>query len=453
MSRTKINQWLDRLQAGYWFVPLAMAVLAFLFAHVMFQIDAWIPDEALANSGLVYTGSATEARSSLLATAGSILTTAGVVFSLLTVPVSVAVSQFGSRLLRLYLRDRTIQLVLGMFVGTFVYSVAVALAIPAPTEHPDAPQLATTVGLLLTFITFGSLVVLIHHVITSLQAPNVAAAAGAELQRVIHTASGLVEDLPERDRLTEREILPKLLQQDGYAIHSDGQGYIQAIDPDEVFSLAERRDLVIRLLRKPGHFVRNGDLIAQVYPPQHVDDAVVALIRDAYEVGNLRTPSQDIEYGTNQLVEVAVRAMSPAINDPFTAMTCLEYIGAGLGTYARTIRPHPYFYDAAGHLRAIIEPVTFAELLDAGFNLIRRVSRESPDVLLAIVAALGNIAQHCALPEQRAHVLRHVQLVEQENGASSAIDRDKRRVRERCVALTTALEGKIPEPVAQGAST
>ena len=452
MSRTAINQWLDWLRASYWFVPLAMAVLAFLFAHLMRLIDAWIPDATLSDSLLIYTGSATEARSSLLAMAGSILTTAGVVYSLLTVPLSVAVSQFGSRLLRLYLRDRTIQLVLGMFVGTFVYLVAVAVAIPPPAQIPDSPQVATTVGLFLTFICFGSLILLIHHVSTSLQAPNVAAAAGAELQRVIHTASTRVEHLPERDRLTERDILPTLLKQDGYAICSDKQGYIQAIDPDVVFSLAARHDLVIRLLRKPGHFVRNGEVIAQVYPQQHVDDAVVEQIRDAYAVGNLRTPAQDIEYGTNQLVEVAVRAMSPAINDPFTAITCLEYIGAGLGEYVRTVHPHPYFYDDASHLRAIIEPVSFAELLDAGFNLIRRASRENPDVLLAIVGALENISQHCMTPEQRGHVLRHTQLVEQESEVSSAIDWDKRRVRERCAALAATREANIPEHVAQGAS-
>ena len=165
-------------------MSLLLSVLAFVLAQVMVAIDARIPDEVLANSPFVYTGTPIEARTALLALAGTILATAGVVYSLLTVPISTVIAQFGSRLLRLFMRDRTIQLVLGAFVGTFVYCFAVALTIP-PVGIADTPQLATTVGLCLALVAFASLVVLVNHIGNALQAPNVAAKASDELYGVI----------------------------------------------------------------------------------------------------------------------------------------------------------------------------------------------------------------------------------------------------------------------------
>ena len=175
----------DRLKVSFWFAPAVMAVVAVLLAWTMYWLDGIIPNEALANSRFVLAGTSGELRTALLGMAGTVLATAGVVFTLLTLPLSTVAAQYGSRLLRLFLGDRTAQFVLGMFVATFVYCMAAALSIPAIDVEIESPQLTATVGLYLMLATFTTLILLVQHISTMLQAPNIAASAGAELRDVV----------------------------------------------------------------------------------------------------------------------------------------------------------------------------------------------------------------------------------------------------------------------------
>ena len=126
-----------------------------------------------------------------------------------------------------------------------------------------------------------------------------------------------------------------------------------------MLTLAREKNLVIRLLHKPGHYVRSGAVVALVWPAGRVDEQFDKLIRRAFQIGNGRTPTQDVEYAVNQLTEMAVRAMSPAINDPFTAMTCLDHLGDGLAKFIRQGEKGSHYYDRDGRLRLVLEPVTF----------------------------------------------------------------------------------------------
>lgn len=181
---TARHNW-DRLRVSFWFAPAFTAVAAVLLAWTVYGWDSQIPNEALRNSRFVLAGSTSELRAALLSIAGTVLATAGVVFTLLTLPLSTVAAQYGSRLLRLFLGDRTTQLVLSMFVGTFVYCIAAALSIPSGDAGREAPQLTATVGLYLMLATFASLILLVQHISIMLQAPNIAAAAGAELMNVM----------------------------------------------------------------------------------------------------------------------------------------------------------------------------------------------------------------------------------------------------------------------------
>ena len=190
MSRRKARrvtaryQW-DRMKVSFWFAPLVMSLGAVLLAWAMYRLDTLIPNDVLETSRFILTGTPSELRTMLISMAGTVLATAGVVFTLLTLPLSTVAAQYGSRLLRVFLGDRITQLVLGMFVATFVYCLAAALSIPPATVEPEAPQLTVTVGLYLMLGTFASLILLVQHISTMLQAPNIAAAAGAELRDVV----------------------------------------------------------------------------------------------------------------------------------------------------------------------------------------------------------------------------------------------------------------------------
>ena len=223
-------------------------------------------------------------------------------------------------------------------------------------------------------------------------------------------------------------------------------GYIRDIDPNMANLLSKTPDLVVHFVRKPGDFIQPGDLIARAWPPHVTSQRVLQQIQDAYRLGNSRSPAQDIGYGINQLVEVALRAMSPAINDPFTAMTCLDHIGAGIALFAECHPDRAYFYDAQHKLRVIVDPLTYSELLDAAFNMIRRAARDNSEVLLCMLNTIGTLSLKAPLPEQRSELARHAHLVELENQAGSAVQPDKERVSRRCAELLAALEDVAAGP-------
>ncbi len=175
----------DRVKVSLWFVPSIMAVAAVFLSWLLGLVDDNVPNFLLNRSKFIIAGTPAEMRSSMLAIAGTILATAGVVFSLLTLPLSTVAAQFGSRLLRVFLRDRTTQYVLGMFVATFTYCLATALSITNLQVQAAAPQITVTIGLFLMLLTFASLIVLIQHISIMLQAPNIVAAAGSDLRDVV----------------------------------------------------------------------------------------------------------------------------------------------------------------------------------------------------------------------------------------------------------------------------
>ncbi len=434
LRRAIVRQWLDRFQTSYWFVPVLASLLAVLLARLLIWVDAQIPNDLLAQSSIVYTGEVVETRSGLLSMAGTILGTAGIVFSLLTVPMSVAASQFGSRLLRVYLRDRTIQLILGAFAGTFVFCITAALSVPPSDTNIEPPQIAMTLAIVLTVGCFFTLIALIHHMGTSLEAPNVVASASQELHEVLDAAQSWADESDE-DKQAPLEWWAAQLKLEGLPIYATRTGYIQAIDADVIRPLALQHNLIIRFVSKPGNFVQEDDLVALVYPPHHVEPKVAQYIRDCYMLGNLRTPSQDTQYAFNQLVEVALRAMSSAINDPYTALTCLDHLGAGLASYIDRSHHNAQNAETMRGQRILFNPLGLVEVLDGCFHMLRRASREMPEVLLGMTDALEVAAQQCTSTEELAEIVRHLQLIEMESQASASIVPDKQRVSNRCQLL------------------
>ena len=179
----------DRMSVNFLFIPIVLALGAILLAWSMYWLDGQIPNEVLNTSPFILSGSPSELRGYMIGIATAVLTTAGVVFTLLTLPLSTVAAQFGSRLLRIFLGDHTTQLVLGMFVATFFYCIFGALIIPPPEIQPDGPQITATIALYLLVAAFTSLILLIQHISTMLQAPNIAAAAGVELLGVVQATN------------------------------------------------------------------------------------------------------------------------------------------------------------------------------------------------------------------------------------------------------------------------
>jgi len=425
----------DRLKVSFWFASVVMALGAVLLAWTMYWLDTLIPNEVLQNSRFVLAGTPNELRSALLNIAGTVLATAGVVFTLLTLPLSTVAAQYGSRLLRLFLGDRTAQFVLGMFVATFVYCIAGAFSIPPAGVESESPQLTATVGVYLMLATFATLILLVQHISTMLQAPNIAAAAGTELiEAVSAEITGEVTSVEDQRRPDQTPT-----EAEGYPIQARKSGYIQYIDPEIMLTLARERNLIIRLLHRPGHYVWPGAIVALVWPAERVDEPLAKQIGRAFQIGNGRTPTQDVEYAVKQLTEMAVRAMSPAINDPFTAMTCLDHIGDGLLKFVQQDARGAHYTDQDGQLRFILEPITFAELLGAAFDMLRHASCDNASVLLHMLEVIELIGQEAQAPEVRRLLLRHVSLIQAESQAGELIEQDRHTIHLSSQALQTKL--------------
>jgi uncharacterized membrane protein len=421
----------DRLKVSFWFASVVMALGAVLLAWTVYWLDTLIPNEVLQNSRFVLSGTPNELRSALLNIAGTVLATAGVVFTLLTLPLSTVAAQYGSRLLRLFLGDRTAQFVLGMFVATFVYCIAGAFSIPPAGVEVEAPQLTATVGVYLMLATFATLILLVQHISTMLQAPNIAAAAGAELIEAVSA------EITGEVTSTEDQRLPDqaLSEAEGYPIQARKSGYIQYIDPEIMLTLARERNLIIRLRHRPGHYVWPSAVVALVWPADRVDERLAKQIGHAFQIGNGRTPTQDVEYAVKQLTEMAVRAMSSAINDPFTAMTCLDHIGDGLLKFVQQDARGSHYTDQDGQLRFILEPITFAELLGAAFDLLRHASCDNASVLLHMLEVIELIGQEAQAPEVRQQLLPHVNLIQIESQAGHLIEPDQHAIVQYAQAL------------------
>jgi len=222
-------------------------------------------------------------------------------------------------------------------------------------------------------------------------------------------------------------------------VRGEQVGYIQYIDSDTVLTLARENDLVIRLLCQPGCFARDGRLVALAWPAGGVDERLGEQLRHAFQIGNRRTPTQDVAYAVNQLVEMAVRAMSPAINDPFTAMTCLDYIGDGLALFIQQGEKSSQYYDGEGRLRLLLEPVTFDELLSGAFDMLRHASCDNASVLLHMLEVIDGIGQEAKSPEARQALLRQVSLIRTESQAGELIEPDRQLIQQSSEALQMKL--------------
>ncbi len=431
--RVQVFKTWDRVRSSFWFLPAAMASGAMVLAFATVALETPVTDWVTLNWGLTFTGGA-EGASSLLGTiGGSMITIAGVVFSMTLVALSLASSQFGPRLLRNFMRDTTTQVVLGTFVATFLYCLLVLRTIRRAEETLFVPHLSVTLGVLLAVVSVGVLIYFIHHVSISIQANEIVARVGEKLiegierqfpENIGRGAPRIPTEPPNADFLDrfDREARP---------IGSTGDGYLQFIDGDALMELAMQEDVVIRVERRPGHYVVATRPLALVWPGNRVTDQLMDRVNSAFALGNQRTSGQDIDFAVNQLVEIAVRALSPGVNDPFTAITCVDRLGSALCRLAQQDMPSPYRYDTQDQLRVMSPVLTFPEVTDAALNQIREYGRSSTAVTIRLLETIAVVAGSVHRSEDRAALLRHAKMIARGAGGGLPEDEDRLEVEKR----------------------
>lgn len=428
MTSVRVRNAWDLLSSSLWFVPTAMTVVAIAAAVAAIAADRSLT-HLLEDWFFLYSGGAEGARSVLSTIAGSMITVAGVAFSVTIVALSFASSELGPRLLRNFMRDRGNQIVLGTFIATFVYSLLVLRTVSeSPREF--VPHIGVTGALVLALASLAVLIYFIHHVALTLQADYVISIVARDLDRSIESLyPETMGDDPPPERIAEMEAREKELRNDDAAqVAPDVSGYAHALDVDALMNLAVKHDLLIRIRSRPGRYVLDGVAVADIWPAAGADDRICAKVRDSFLIGRTRTSNQDVEFALLQLVEVAVRALSPGVNDPFTAIACIDRLSTGLLHLMRREFPQRFRVDSEGRLRVIADRPDFRGVVDASFHQIRQSGAGHPAVTIHLLEMLALLLEQATSDEHRRALEHHVALVRRAGVRETAEPLDRRDI-------------------------
>jgi uncharacterized membrane protein len=435
----------EALRTNLWLVPTVEIVLAVALFVVTYVLDRAAYDGTLSFPSFVNSGSADAAREILTAVAAAVITVVTLVFSITIVTLTLASTQFGPRMLRNFIRDRITQFTLGSFVATFVYSILVLVSI-GPGAHGDfVPHLSITVCLALVVADVAVLVLFIDHIAKSIQLPRVIASIAGDLSRAIE-ADSAVNVGKAGWSLSELTIR---LDEDSGVVVATSSGYLQFVRLDKLVAISSTSHAVIRLLYRPGHFVVAGEPLAEVWPAAAAPGVARAL-GGAHATGPHRTLTQDLSFAVDQLVEIAIRALSPAVNDTFTALACIDWLGDGLCKIAERWHPVSVHRDASGHVRVIVVAIEFRRLVERAHDKIRQASRAMPAVMIRQLDGIAKVMAHTNSLSQREVLAEQAEMILRASEESVPEAADRADVRLRYDLVQGAQSAAIARDTADG---
>jgi uncharacterized membrane protein len=363
----------------------------------------------------VDTGGPDAARAVLTAIAAAVITVVGVVFSITIVALTLASTQFGPRMLRNFIRDVGTQATLGVFVATSVFCVLALGSVSSPPADEFVPHLGVMVALGMILGDLGVLIYFIHHVATSIQITQVIQAIAHDLGRALDTvaeeaavASG--EGAPSILRALSPAEVRTRLDGDGAEIPATSSGYLQAISHRRLVQMAKRYDAIVRIVHRPGHFVVKGRPMAVVWPAS-AGPSIARAMRRAHVIGANRTLAQDLQFAIDQLVEIAIRALSPAVNDTYTALTCIDWLGDAMCKLVSSGLPDGIRRDDHGAIRLLEVELRYDKILNRSFDKIRQAGRGMPAVAIRQLESLTKIAEHAGHDDLRRLVMRQADMI------------------------------------------
>ena len=426
------RSWL-RLSRSLGFVPGVMVATFALLGFVLVEVDRNID---LNGVRLVFAGDAPAARTVLSVIAGSLITVAGLTFSITMVVLQLASSQFSPRILRTLFGDRVIQLTIGTYVGTFVYSILVLRSVGSFTDSGTVPRLSVTLASLFGIFAVVQLVIFLNHV--------------SQMAQISHVTGAIARDTLARADALYPEAYGAAAAEDGNALLGEWRasepvrilparpGYVQRIDVGRLFRQSGAGVERVALLVAPGDFVSVETVIAEIWPRDADEDAVSA-VRRSISVESERDLDEDVDFGLRQLADTALKAVSPGINDPMTAVTCISYMRAVLVRLTERETPAAVRRSEDGHTTAILRLRTYDEYLESLLQISRHAGGDAWVVgeLLGALIACARIAGERGAPERArtAHAIGST--IAQQGAAEAGNERDRQRI----ASLMAELDG------------
>ncbi len=373
----------DSLKASFGF-PSGVAMLT----GVLVGLTLPAVDDAVGITVPVLTFDSQSAARGLLETIATTTTAvAGLSFSVTVVAITLASSQLSPRVLRSFRSDRLSQTTLALFLGTFVYSLTLLVRLGVSGEDADPPNLSMTLAVLLAFAAFGTFAAFIAHILSMLQPTSVISSihddAVSAARQLYPGGRGEPDD-------SRRSALQAAAAVDGASpveVHAESSGYLAVVDTDSLIEAASGCGALVRQCVPIGDYVVPGQPVAQVFAaPGELSDGprpaagLAAVVRDAFVLGKQRTLVQDIAFPVRQLADIALKGLSPGINDPTTAENAIDAMGSFLVEYARCERPSPIRVDEAGEPRLIAIAPDLDDLLRLGFEQVRIAAATHPTI-------------------------------------------------------------------------
>jgi uncharacterized membrane protein len=427
------------LRTNLWLVPAVEVLAAALLFVGTYALDRAASAGVFREPGWVLSGSPDAARQILTAIAAAIITVVGVVFSIVIVALTLTSTQFGPRMLRNFIRDRGTQLTLGTFVATFVYSI-LALGSVGQADHGNfVPHISITVLLGLMVVDLAVLIYFLHHIAVQIQLPQVIAGIAGDLASAIELQAG---DQSVGADARYAALLIEGMDGPGGEVAAPRSGYLQYIQHRNLLRIAAEKDAVIHLRYRPGHFLVQGHPYATVWPAAAADQ-VARELAQAHVTGPYRTLAQDVAFGLDQLVEICIRALSPAVNDTFTALTCIDWIGDSLCKVTGRWQPTHVYRDSAGTVRVIASQITYERLVQRAFEKVRQAGRGMPAVMIRQLDALAKIMERATAPDDCAVLLDQAAMIERLSAKTVDEESDRDDVR-RAYQQVLDVHGALP---------
>lgn len=392
-SITRVIAFWSRLNSSFWFMPAVMAVVAVALSFLFIEVDALRDVDQTDDPSALYTFGPEGARAILSVIATSMITVASLIFSITMLSLQLASSQFGPRVLGNFMRDRNNQIVLGTFIATFLYCLFVLRSVRGMEGSSFVPHLAVGFAVVLAAASVAVLIYFIHHIATSIRIETL-------LAKLADEGCGAVDRLfpvrPERgpgNKVDERaaQQIPGDFDAGSRQIAADFGGYVQNIGVDVLMRIAAEHDLVLRIDAPPGRFVTKGACVITAYPQDRVSDEIDEDLRGAVVIGQDRTSHQDLEFAIRRIVELAQRSLSPGINDPTTALYCIDRLGEVLGRLAGRDIPTALRLDRHGQLRVLTETVVLEDVACRAFAAIARYGITDADVVSRLAETLAKL--------------------------------------------------------------
>jgi uncharacterized membrane protein len=429
----KLQQLWGDLSGSFWFVPSLITLASIALAFGLIEAESLVAGETLAKWPRLFGAGAEGSRGMLEAIASSATTVAGVVFSITVVALSLASNQYTPRILRNFMSDHANQVVLGVFVGVFTYCLIVLRTIRGGDDG-FVPSLAVLGGFILALAGVGVLIFFIHHISSTIQAATIIASIPEEtigaVGRLFPEDMGREEDEEEPEEPERR-----LASLTWRPVPATSNGYIQNVDNETLLRLARELRAVLRMERGVGEFVVDGAPLvslastsgAEVEPNRNA----IKRLNNAYVINRYRTAEQDAGFGIRQTVDVALKALSPGINDTTTAVMCVDYLTAILARLANRRIPSRYRFDE-GELRVIARGPTFELMLAGAFDQIRRNAGGKVAVIMEMLDGLEVLAGETRHAGRRRALWRQLEMITEtaERTIPSLLDRSA--VKERC---------------------